>query len=75
MNQREDAWLADRLAGVESEIARLDDRSPTLNHQVSDPSQPEHEQAKWTALWDLRQRALLIEERDAIVAARARITP
>jgi hypothetical protein len=70
MDSREDQWLAERLAIVEAEIDRLDARAPALNAKVTDPSEPGHEHAKWTALWDLRQRALLIEERDAIIEAR-----
>jgi hypothetical protein len=70
MDSREDQWLAERLAIVEAEIDRLDARAPALNAQVTDPSELGHEHAKWTALWDLRQRALLIEERDAIIEAR-----
>jgi hypothetical protein len=73
VDSREDQWLAERLAIVEAELDRLDARAPALNAKVADPSEAGHEQAKWTALWDLRQRALLIEERDAIVEARERI--
>lgn len=73
MESSEALWLAERLAFIDGEIARLDMRAPGLNAQVGDPGQPNHEAAKWTALWDLRQRALLVEERTAILEARARV--
>ncbi len=62
----EERWLLERLADVDAEIARLDARAPVLSDQVANTSHPTHEQAKWTTLWDLRQRALLLEERDSI---------
>lgn len=67
----EERWLLERLAEVDAEIARLDTRAPVLSDQVVNTSHPSHEQAKWTTLWDLRQRALLLEERDSILRARA----
>jgi len=70
----EERWLQERLAEVEAEIARLDARAPVLSDQVVNASHPSHEQAKWTTLWDLRQRALLLEERDSIVRARRALT-
>ncbi len=74
MKSAEEQWLNERQQIVEAEIDRLDMRAPGINAKVADPSQAAHEQAKSTALWDLRQRALLVEERDAILAARARLT-
>ena len=74
MKSAEEQWLNERQQIVEAEIDRLDMRAPGINARVADPSHAEHEQARWTALWDLRQRALLVEERDAIRAARARLT-
>lgn len=70
MQQREDIWLRERLAEIDAELDRLDARAPVLNAEVADPSHPRHEQAKWTALWDLRQRALLVQERNAVLKAR-----
>lgn len=73
MESPEVLWLSERLAIIDDEIARLEQRAPALDAQVSDPNQANHEEAKWTVLWDLRQRALLVEERTAILEARARI--
>lgn len=70
----EERWLLERLADVDGEIARLDARAPVLSDQVVNTSHPSHEQAKWTTLWDLRQRALLLEERDSILRSRAALT-
>ncbi|MGE0227686.1 MAG: universal stress protein [Dehalococcoidia bacterium] len=70
----EERWLLERLADVDSEISRLDARAPVLSDQVVNTSHPSHEQAKWTTLWDLRQRALLLEERDSILRARQALT-
>jgi hypothetical protein len=70
MQQREDVWLRERLAEIDAELDRLDARAPALNAEVANPSHPRHEQAKWTALWDLRQRALLVQERNAVLKAR-----
>lgn len=66
----EERWLLERLADVDAEIARLDARAPVLSDQVVNTSHPSHDQAKWTTLWDLRQRALLLEERSSILRAR-----
>ncbi len=54
----EERWLLERLADVDAEIARLDARAPVLSDQVANTSHPTHEQAKWTTLWDLRQRGV-----------------
>ena len=70
----EERWLLERLADVDSEIARLDGRAPVLSDQVANALHPAHEQAKWSTLWDLRQRALLLEERDSILRARWALT-
>ncbi|HRC62110.1 MAG TPA: universal stress protein [Dehalococcoidia bacterium] len=70
----EERWLAERLAEVDAEIARLDARAPALSDQVANASHASHEQAKWTTLWDLRQRALLLEERESILRARQALT-
>lgn len=70
----EEQWLVERLAEVDGEIARLDARAPVLSDQVVNASHPSHEHAKWTTLWDLRQRALLLEERDSILRARRALT-
>jgi hypothetical protein len=70
VDAREDRWLAERLAAVREEVARLDARASALNAQVSNPADPAHERAKWNVFWDLRQRALLMEEQYAIIEAR-----
>lgn len=70
----EERWLIERLADVDAEIARLDARAPILSDQVTNASHPTHEAAKWTTLWDLRQRALLLEERNSILRARRALT-
>ena len=72
MAVNEDQWLQEREQEIEMELRRLDERAHELQLRLESPSHPEHEKAKWAALWDLRQRALLVEERDEIEKTRQR---